>query len=307
MSASSATADASLWRVACEVEEEFAPVFEGALEPFVETVSWFATEGRDAGDGGLWRLEGICRTPPDRVGLELALELSAKAAGVAAPALLIERLGARDWLAENLRDFPPVRLGRFWVYGSHVKEPPPVGCVPLKIDAATAFGSGEHPTTQGCLLALDQLAKSIHPRRVLDVGCGSGILAMAAAKLWNVPALASDIDPIAAHMAQANARRNGTGALMRAVTATGYAHAAIKRRTPYDLIFANILARPLMRLAFDLSRHLAPGGVAILSGLLERQERMVLGPHRAQGLMLLGRVKRSGWATLIVGRRNSPY
>jgi ribosomal protein L11 methyltransferase len=213
-------------------------------------------------------------------------------------------LPERDWLAENRRAFPPLRIGRFLVHGSHWPGPDrrggrPAGAIAIEIDAATAFGTGEHPSTRGCLLALDSLARRRRFERPLDIGTGSGILAIAAAKRLRRPVLASDVDCAAARVAAHHVRRNGLAGRVRVVCAPGYRSRAL-RRARYDLIFANILARPLALMARDLGRAIRPGGIAVLAGLLKRQEALVLAAHRAQGLALERRLVIDGWSTLIL-------
>lgn len=291
------------WRVALVVPEGKAAGFEEALDAHAEIVSRFGADGQDEGDGGLWVVEGLSRHPLKQPEILAAVSAMAAAFCIEPPELEFGRLQQQDWLTLNLASFPPIRAGRFNIHGSHITEAPPHSAISLRVDAGTAFGSGEHASTKGCLLALDGLAKQGRLAKVLDVGCGSGILGLAAAKLWRAHVLASDIDPESVRVARMNAQDNLLAEFVTAVEATGYRHALIARRAPYDLIFANILARPLVRMAKDLSRHLKPGGVAILAGLLERQERMVLSAHRMQGLSLEKRILIDGWACLILRKR----
>jgi len=191
------------------------------------------------------------------------------------------------------------------VVGGH-HPPPRTGGNELLIDAGPAFGTGQHATTRGCLLALDRLARRKAPGRILDLGCGTAVLAMAAARLWRhrrPQILASDIDAASVIEARRNIARNRLGDAIEAVAADGFRHPRLRAAAPYDLILANILALPLVRLAPTLSRHLAPGGVAVLSGLLEEQEPAVRNAYRAAGLILLGRFRLPGWPTLLLGRR----
>jgi ribosomal protein L11 methyltransferase len=231
------------------------------------------------------------------------LALAAAAAGGRLVHIVEERLPERDWLAENRRAFPPLRIGRFLVHGSHWPAPGmglvAAGAIAIEIDAATAFGTGEHPSTRGCLLALDSLARRRRFKRPLDIGTGSGILAIGAAKRLRRSVLASDVDCGAVRVASHHVRRNGLAGRVRVVCAPGYCSRALQG-SKYDLIFANILARPLAHMARDLARAIAPGGVAVLAGLLKRQEALVLAAHRAQGLRLDRRLVIDGWSTLIL-------
>ena len=250
----------------------------------------------------LWRLEGFAKTPVDRTALDAALAVAAAAIGIEPPRVTVEQVPDTDWVAANLRDFPPIAAGRFFIHGSHFADRPPAGKVALQIDAGAAFGSGEHATTLGCLLALDRLLRRRHFRRPLDLGCGSGILGLAVAKLGGTKVLAADIDPVSVRVATANARRNGAARLVRCLPSDGYRSRGIARCRPFDLIVANILARPLAAMAADLASHLSDNGIAVLSGLLVRQERLVLAAHRMQGLSLLGRFRIGDWSTLVLAR-----
>jgi ribosomal protein L11 methyltransferase len=276
--------------------EDAAERFAAALEPFADAVSAF-----ELAPGGAWRVEAYAAAAPEPA--RLAAALRDTATGGPAPPHHVAPLPAVDWLAENRRDFPPLALGRFFIHGSHFQGRVPAGRFGLLIDAATAFGSGEHDTTRLCLAALERLQRRRRIAKPLDLGCGSGILSLAAGLLWRVPVLGSDLDPESVRVARDNARLNRLAGLVRIVQGDGYRAPAIRRRAPFDLIVANILARPLCRLAPALARHLAPGGVAILSGLLIEQETQVLAAHRNQGLALIGRLRSPAWAALMLRRR----
>jgi ribosomal protein L11 methyltransferase len=287
---------AATWRVALQTSPTASAAIEGALDAFCDAVSVFEIE-----EGRLWSVEGVARRRPDEAAVTAAVALAAVSAGEAPPDLTIERVPATDWLAATYTAFPPFAVGPFVIHGSHVADAVPPGKLGLLIDAATAFGSGEHPTTEGCLLAIDRLARSgRRPRRVLDMGCGTGILAFAAAKAFGAPVLACDIDPESVRVTRVNARMNRLSRRVRALVSDGYRRREVADGGPYDLILANILARPLAAMAADLKRNLAPGGVAILAGLLARQERQVLAAHHLQGLRLVHRIPVRGWPTLIV-------
>jgi len=292
-----------VWRLRLTVDPETLDLFESVFEHYAEAVTMFMEDRSGMSDGDcLWYLEGFARTPPDRAQVIAALAAVAAGRGIDTPPLTIERLPGIDWVTANLRDFPPISAGRFFVHGSHWRGQPPAGTIAIEIDAGTAFGSGEHATTQGCLLALDALGRRRRRRRVLDLGSGSGILGIGAARLWASRVIATDIDPGSVRVAATNARINRVGARLTAVLSDGYRNRLIGEGGPYDLIFANILARPLCRFAPDLARHLAPDGVAVLSGLLAGQERRVMACHERQGLRLIRRILVDGWATLVIGR-----
>jgi len=286
------------------VPETALPIFDAALAPFIDALSWSAVAPQaEPGAGGALLIVAHAARPPARAAIVAATALAAMLAGIDAPAPTFELLPDTDWLAASLRSFPPIAAGRFHLRGAHIDAPPPAGKVALLIDAGAAFGSGEHASTRGCLLALDALLKRRRFARALDLGCGSGVLALALAKASPARALAVDIDAAAVDVAASNARRNGVAARVRAAVGDGYRSRVVRRSAPYDLVLANILARPLARMASPLAAHLAPRGLAVLAGLLVRQERSVLAAHRAQGLALLARLRIDGWSTLVVGRR----
>ena len=213
----------------------------------------------------------------------------------------IEDHGGRDWLAENRASFPAIDLGCFHIRGGHLTDPPPAGRVVLRVDAAAAFGSGSHATTAGCLAMLARLALVRRHRRIVDMGAGTGILALAAARLWPAARLwAVDNDADAVAITLGNRRRNAVGRRLAVVHHAGYRHPVLAKAGPFDLIIANILARPLIAMAPDLAAYLAPGGRAILSGLLVHQERRVLAAHRRVGLVPVARQRVDGWSTLLL-------
>ena len=286
------------WRVAVSVPVIAAEAFEHLIARFASTVSVFGEDGDPER-----QVEGYGEAPPDAAELSVALAILARSLGVAEPELTIEPIASADWLAASYRAFPPIRVGRFHIYGSHERTPVPVGAIGLCIDAATAFGTGEHETTSGCLIALQRVAKRKQIGNALDMGCGSGILAFAAARLWRVPVLAVDVDRKAVRVARNNARANRVGAWVTAVAADGYGDRRVAAAAPFDLIVANILARPLVAMAKDLASNLAPGGVAVLAGLLTGQQTQVLAAHRAQGLALVQRVPVGDWPTLVLRKR----
>ena len=214
----------------------------------------------------------------------------------------IAPLPQQDWVRQSLEGLAPVAAGRFFLHGAHDRHRRRAGGVALEIDAGTAFGTGHHGTTEGCLLALDRILKRRTPRSILDVGCGTGVLAIAAARATGRSALASDIDPEAVRVTRANAALNGVKPQIMSFAAAGLGHPRIACSAPYDLIFANILARPLVALSTGLSRVLSPGGDLILSGLTLDQMRWIEATYRSRGLVLKARVTRGNWASLVFTR-----
>ncbi len=203
-----------------------------------------------------------------------------------------------DWVAKSLEGLKPVRAGRFIVHGSHDRDKVLAGEIAIEIDAGQAFGTGHHGTTAGCLEVIESVMRSRRPRNALDLGTGSGVLAIAVRKLANIPVLATDIDPIATRVATENVRRNGISSGISLETATGFHSTAFSRNGPFDLIIANILARPLMKMAPDLKRHLAPGGSVILSGILAAQRWKVLAAYNGVHLRHVRTIWRNGWVTI---------
>jgi ribosomal protein L11 methyltransferase len=287
---------AALETVSVEVPEAALETYEAALRSVSATVGLFHDEARD-----LWCVEGVKEVGAGEPALISALALAAAATGVDV-ATRRTPTPAEGWLARTQAAFPEQRVGRrFAIRGTHLRGPSAPGRITLALDAGLAFGSGEHGSTRGCLRALERLAHR-RPRRILDLGTGSGILAMAAARLLRRRVLATDIDPWSVRVASENAASNGVGRLVRARLADGWRDAGVRRAGPYDLVLANILARPLCLMAKDLARHLAPGGAAILAGLLETQVLHVLTAHRRCGLRLDCIVREGPWTTLVLRR-----
>jgi ribosomal protein L11 methyltransferase len=248
---------------------------------------------------GRWRVAMYFRVSPDEKTIRA---LTASAAGdAAAKALRFERVAAKDWVRESLAGLAPVTAGRFVVHGAHDRARVPFNRIGIEIEAALAFGTGHHGTTRGCLLALDSICKSLPRRRILDLGTGSGVLAIAAARALRQPVLATDIDGSAVRAARANAALNHAGSFVEVIKADGITGPKLRERAPYDLILANILLRPLQRLAAPLTRLAAPGARVVLSGLLASQANAAISAYR--GLALERRIELDGWTTLILVRR----
>jgi ribosomal protein L11 methyltransferase len=260
--------------------------------PDVETLTYSILEEDE--DHDVWRIDAFPTSDEERAAL---LDLLGRHERLRTT---VEKLADADWLAMALSGLPPVLAGRFFVYGAHDRGLAPPSAVNLRIEAGAAFGTGHHGTTVGCLLAFDQLLKGERFAKVLDVGCGTGVLAIAAARAGSKLALGTDIDPVSVRIANENAALNQAPA--RFVHAAGLGHPAIRAGAPYDLVFANILAPPLVALAQDIRGALRPGGTAILSGLLRTQARRVLAAYLSRGFRLRWRLNRDAWTTLILRR-----
>lgn len=280
-------------RVVDVVTEFFDPA-ETAAAAFEETVST-----RTWNDGEPWLVEIFFGHAPDETEVRRLVATACDDEALAASASF-DRVETRDWVAASLEGLEAVREGRFVVHGSHGRSRVTPGDIGIEIEAALAFGTGHHGTTRGCLAALNAVARRRRPRRILDVGTGTGVLAIAAARRWNRQVAAGDIDPIAVATAAANARVNRAGASVRPVLARGTAEPRLRAGGPYDLVFANILARPLKAMAPALRPLVAAGGEVILSGLLGGDVPGVVSAYRAQGFVLTRRRDLEGWATLMM-------
>lgn len=247
---------------------------------------------------GRWDVTVHFAEPPDQ---PLVRELVANAAGAdIAEGVAFDTVEAKDWVKASLEDLVPVPAGRFIVHGQHDRDRVAPNKLGIEIEAALAFGTGHHGTTRGCLLLLDHVLKAGHPRRMLDLGTGTGVLAISAAKALHGEVLASDIDPLSVRVARDNARLNGTGYLVETIRATGFSAPQFGKRGPFDLVLANILANPLRQMATPMVRHLAPSALVILSGLLPHQAQGVIAAYRARRLVLLRHLQIEGWSSLLM-------
>ncbi|NOC93210.1 MULTISPECIES: 50S ribosomal protein L11 methyltransferase [unclassified Ruegeria] len=266
------------------------------LEPEPTGVGVFEVE-----DGsGLWEVGGYFTEAPDETALAVL------AAAFDAKPFVVSELPETDWVAHVRRELAPVEAGRFFVYGSHDADKLPEGRIPLLIEAAMAFGTGHHGTTLGCLKAFDRLLdEGFTATKVADIGCGTAVLAMAAARVWDGDIIASDIDEVAVDVAEANLKANGMSGAVRCVEAAGFDHPDLRAHAPYDLIFANILKGPLVALSPEIAANLRPGGYAILSGILNEQADDVVSVYSQNEFNLTHRDEIGEWTTLILMKQGA--
>jgi len=250
------------------------------------------------GPGGRWNIAVHFADPPDQASIRDVVGIAAGAE--IALGISFDIVEAKDWVKATLEDLVPVAAGRFVVHGQHDRARLAPNKLGIEIEAALAFGTGHHGTTRGCLLLLDHVLKAWRPRRVLDLGTGTGVLAIAAAKALHAKILASDIDPVSVKVAQENARLNMSGNLVQAIPATGFSAPQFAKEGPFDLVLANILANPLRQLATPMARHLAPSALVILSGLLTPQAASVIAAYRARGLVPVRHLRIEGWSSLLL-------
>jgi ribosomal protein L11 methyltransferase len=283
-------------RASFAIDSEMAAkrVADQLADRLIDEVVIAASERPD----GHWDITLHFAEPPDQA---LVREMVGDVAGAElAQPVAFDTVAARDWVKASLAGLGPVAAGRFVVHGGHDRLRVPSNKLGIEIEAALAFGTGHHGTTRGCLLLLDQVLKAYQPRRVLDLGTGTGVLAIAAAKALHGAVLASDIDAASVRAARDNARLNQTGHRLQVIHATGFAAAAFARRGPFDLVLANILANPLRQLATPVARHLAPAALVILSGLLTHQAASVIAAYRARGLVPIRHLRIEGWSSLLL-------
>jgi ribosomal protein L11 methyltransferase len=283
------------WRIDFIAPTRNSAAFEDVLERHCAVVSSFLILPDDRS-----RLQGISEILLNKDILYTELSETASLLGVNISNLAITPMASQDWVADNLAEFPPIRVGRYYMYGSHIEGVVPSGAVGIRLNAGAAFGTGEHATTEGCLTAFDRLAKQgKRYNKILDMGCGSGILSIAAAKTWRSKTIACDIDPGAAQVASENAKVNCVHSLIITRAGNGYKMPIVKAEAPYDMIVSNILANPLCAMASELAKYLQPNGSAILSGFLKVDARRVTANYIQFGLAFTAQINVNGWVTLI--------
>lgn len=287
-----------IWQFRVSAEKDIAYGLSELLEKHADVISLF----ENPEDQTIWVIQGTCEHEPDKGILEgIINDFNADPK----PSLDIMKLPDIDWLAENRKAFPPLHIAGFYIYGSHVEDPKWGDNIPLKIDASTAFGTGSHGTTHGCLEALQQLKRQgMHPRNPLDLGCGTGILALGIVKLFGVKTVATDHDPEATEKALYNAKENEAEDLMTVLTAEGLDHQEISQKAPFDLMIANILAGPLIDIAPQVKKSLSKGGFLILSGILSHQVNAVKSAYMDATLLFQEETSQGEWATLIFKKQN---
>jgi len=287
-----------LWRVAVRVPKHAVEAFERTLGAKAWAVSSF-----ELPPGADWMVEVLFDRRPKDDETRRTIVGTAALLDIAAPTPVVAPVEDDDWVARALQQQPPVRAGRLYVHGSHATKRVPAGSVPILIDAAQAFGTGHHESTKGCLLALDGISRRLRRNSrlsMLDMGCGSGVLAIAMWKLWRAKPLAVDVDPRAVEETIRNAKRNGCARFLQAKVARGFRGRRVMRGPRFRVVAANILARPLCAIATPLAARLVSGGRAILSGLLSEQTPTVEASYRARGLAVERRIVLGGWTTLVL-------
>lgn len=298
----SEASDRVFWRVSFGAPVSAMPALLDGLEEVAQSVAIFEDEVGAEQETLSWRVDLLFDARPEIAGLRSSLVRVCRPYGFAPNGLSLDTVAEADWRRAMAARTPPVQVGRFVVHSESAAAEVPPASVPVQVEAGLAFGSGEHATTQACLAAIEMIAGRRPVRRVLDLGCGSGVLAIAAAKRWPARVVAADNDPVAVGVAAENARINGVAGRIRSVLSDGWSSGLVRRRAPYDLVLANILADPLCEMAPDLGRHLAPGGYAILSGFLEGQVEGVTRVHARYGLRPRFQMTRSPWVALVLRR-----
>lgn len=289
----------TLYQIILTTKQVYLDLFSPVLDDICETVSFVEIEDPQAEwDSEDWYIEGHALETPNEDALKLQIALIAKSNNIPEPTISIEPLKETNWLEEMWQQFKPIDVAGFFIKSSYYQGEIPEGAIPITLDAATAFGSGEHGTTAGCLTALKELHQTFKWKNPLDLGCGSGILAIAAAKLHPVTTLAIDNDAEAVRVTSNNANINDVGPLIKAQVGDGLQDIS----QTFDLVLANILAKPLISLASDMAKHVETGGFVILSGLLDWQKDDVTEAYLENGFNFVKEFNLNRWITLVLQR-----
>lgn len=290
--------DPNLWIVTLDVPVAYASVIGDFLGEGAVSQTLLAPPGAARAI-----VEAIFDDEPDVAALQSRLAIFTLVSGIILPKPTLRPAPKLDWLKKVAEDFPPMRIGRWTVHGACHRKDVPNRLLALQIDATSAFGTGGHPSTQGCLLMLHKILKTgFRPRCTLDIGCGSGILSMACAKAVRGRAVAVDLDPECVKIAAQNSRMNGVGGRIQVRRSRGYANPIVAANAPYDLILTNLFTKPLCQMAKDVRKYLRPGGVAILAGILNDDAKRIIAAHRMQGLSLIEHKKNGDWSILAFRR-----
>ncbi len=284
-----------IWQVRFELPDSALPLFSETLEEEFDSFS-----SRRNNTSCPWIIECITQQKPDRDSLKHRIAILCETCGIALPDIIIEQVPDIDWLEHVYQQFKPFEVGRFFIHGSHYRDAVPPSKIPLVIDAATAFGTGEHPTTKGCLMAIDSLVDTYRPSNCLDMGCGSGILSIAMAHCFQKPVLAVDNDPESVRVTKERIDMNHVITHVTAACGDGFNTPEVEHSKPFDLVAANILAEPLIEMAPALNDILSDGGLVILSGLLAEQEEKVCGAYTALGFKKIRDFPIDGWQAIIM-------
>ena len=294
--------DETIWKTSIISPVHFLPSLEETVYAVSGDIYPSITEFEIKDDKENRLMEIYYDHEPDIQALKNAVKEMASILNTAPPEIKLERLENTDWVAESQKILKPIDAGRFYLYGNHDIESVPDHKISILMEAGQAFGTGSHETTNGCLLAISDLYGKINPVNILDLGCGSGVLAIAMAKQWDSKIIASDIDPIATETASENiALNNVTG--IQAITCDGFENSALTESAPYDMIVANILAEPLRMLAHDIISNLKEKGIIILSGLLKEQENSVLEVYEKENMELVDCFPINEWQTLVLRKK----
>ena len=291
------------WKLSFTTTKQAAEIYADTLEDALHPEATAISNMQEDEAHNVWRVEAYYLEEPDSETLRTLFVVPEELSGTRPQDLIVEELPPTDWVSKSQEGLHPIITERFFLHGSHDADKQPDGKIPLLVDAGMAFGTGHHPTTHGCLKMIEIVARRRQIHHPLDLGCGSGVLAIALAKLTGAKVIASDIDATSVEITRDNALLNGVGPRIKALTAAGFDHPTLREQSPFDLIIANILAGPLCDMAAHLSSQILYNGEIILSGILQEQANMVLSAYRMQGLYLKQRLDMEEWVTLNLAPR----